>query len=404
MRGRKIAMRGYYTDSTVRKNADQRSPAEPPAAAPPIAESGKHCAYNQTRERFLSADIETADFSTSSMVDNRLPSVAPGAGLWLNPYMGISATSVRMPVDLIYLDAQQTVIDTVESFPLARGSAATLPSMTVLVLPAETIRTAETQLGDQLMLCPPEEMKRRLQKLANPATSSGPETKADAARNSNNSTGRVLQWEDRMRAKTADKASTEEQAAVAIAHEPEAVTQPAFAVYIPEPAAGATVQAPGTELTQPATAAPEPKIAETAKPSAKPARGWLSKLISPDPKDARKAAREALPGLNAFFFTGGAPQAHGVRDISPTGLYVFTSERWYPGTMVRMTLTDSSEGSRERSITLNTTVMRCGEDGVGLKFVLNKGKRQQEPVDGISFGADQAQILEFLKSVKSAQR
>jgi hypothetical protein len=399
-------MRGYFTDSTVRKNADQRSPAEPPAAAPPIAESGKHCAYNQTRERFLSADIETADFSASSLIDNRLPSLAPGAGLWLNPYIGISATSVRMPVDLIYLDAQQTVIDTVESFPLARGSAATLPSMTVLVLAAETIRTTETHVGDQLMLCPPEEMKRRLQKLANPVASSGAETKADAARNSS---GRVLQWEDRVRAKTAAEKTHFETSidsalgAPAANAEPQGSTQPALAVYVPESAASATVQAPGTELTQPAISAPEPKIAETGKASAKPARGWLSKLLSPDPKDARKAAREALPGLNAFFFTGGAPQAHGVRDISLTGMYVFTSERWYPGTMVRMTLTDSTERSRERSITLNTTVMRSGDDGVGLKFILEKG-RGREPMDGMSYGATPEQIQEFLERVKDAKK
>jgi hypothetical protein len=407
-----MAMRGFYTDSTVRKNSGQSSPAELSAAAPPRAESGKHCAYNQTRERFLSADIDSADFSASSVIDNRLPSLAPGAGLWLNPFMGISATIVRMPVDLIYLDPQQKVIDTVESFPLARGSAVTLDSISVLVLPAETIRTTETQLGDQLMLCPPEEMKRRLQKLASPGASQGAsqgaEPKPDAGRNSSNSTGRVLHWEDRTRAKsTADKTSLEDQTAEAIAPEPQVVTEPALAIYAPEPAgaSGAPAQTPpGTEIALPATTAPEPKIAVPAKASAKPARGWLSKLLSPDPKDARKATREALPGLNAFFFTGGAPQAHGVRDISPTGLYVFTSERWYPGTMVRMTLTDSAGGSRERSITLNTTVMRSGEDGVGLKFVLNKGKRQQEPVDGISFGADQAQILEFLKSVKSAQR
>jgi uncharacterized protein len=417
-----MAMRGFYTDSTVRKSSSKSSPAEPSAAAPPRAESGKHCAYNQTRERFLSADIDSADFSTSSVIDNRLPSLAPGAGLWLNPFMGISATSVRMPVDLIYLDPQQKVIDTVESFPLARGSAVPLDSISVLALPAETIRTTETQVGDQLMLCPPEEMKRRLQKLANQGSSQGsgqgsgqgssqgaearPEAKPDAGRNGGNNTGRVLHWEDRVRAKsTAEKASIEEQAAEAIAPEPQVITQPALAVYVPEVAGTSAEPAQasqGVEITLPA-AMPEPKVAVPGKASAKPARGWLSKLLSPDPKDARKAAREALPGLNAFFFTGGAPQAHGVRDISLTGLYVLTSERWYPGTMVRMTLTDSTEKSRERSITLNTTVMRSGDDGVGLRFILEKGK-SREPMDGMSYGASLEQIQEFLERMKSARQ
>jgi hypothetical protein len=280
----------------------------------------------------------------------------------------------------------------------------------VLVLAADTIRTTETRVGDQLMLCPPEEMKRRLQRLASPhaspGTSLGAETKPDAGRNGGNSTGRVLQWEDRARAKTpAEKNPLEEQAAEAIAPDPQAMTQQAMAVYVPEPAAASAAPAVtlrGTEITLPATD-PEPKVAEPAKGNAKPARGWLSKLLSPDPPDARKATREALPGLNAFFFTGGAPQAHGVRDISQTGLYVLTSERWYPGTMVRMTLTDCTEKSRERSITLNTTVMRSGDDGVGLRFILEKGK-SREPVDGMSYGASMEQIQEFLQRIKDARK
>jgi hypothetical protein len=68
-----------------------------------------------------------------------------------------------------------------------------------------------------------------------------------------------------------------------------------------------------------------------------------------------------------------------------------------------MTLTDSTEPSRERSITLNTTVMRAGDDGVGLRFILEKGKGR-EPVDGMSYGASLEQIQEFLQRIKDAKK
>lgn len=381
-------MRGYLSESTVRKGVTERPAAEGSAAAPPSLDAGKNCAYNQTRERFLSADIDAVDFSTSSLIDNRLPSLAPGAGLWLVPFMGISATSVRIPVDLIYLDRECTVIDTVESFPLARGSALNLPAISVLVLPAETIRETETQMGDKLMVCAPEEMKRQLRKLATPAA----ETKADAAARS--TTGRVLEWDARAKAKApAEKMAAEEPAAAAIAMAPE-VKVPQAPETAPE-AGAALVVAPESE--------PEEKIAEQAKgrtERATPKRSWLQKLLAPEPADNRKTVRHPLPGVYAYFFTGGAPVAHGVRDISLTGMYVFTNERWYPGTMVRMTLSDSSERAVGSSITLNTTVVRAGDDGVGLRFVLEKGNKRQRPVDGMSFGADIEQIEEFLQRVR----
>ena len=35
--------------------------------------------------------------------------------------------------------------------------------------------------------------------------------------------------------------------------------------------------------------------------------------------------------MAAYYWNGAAPKAHTVRDISSTGLYVVTEERWYPG-------------------------------------------------------------------------
>ncbi len=351
------------------------------ATAPAVqhsVEAGKHCAYNRSRERFLSADVDAADFSGPSL-DTRLPALTPtsGAGLWLIPFRGISPTSVRIPVDLIYLDRNCAVIETVESFPIARASASSPASASVLVLPANSIRSTETQCGDQLILCAPDEMKRVLQRLAGANADGAPEQSAKDWVVRGGSTGRLLQWEDRNKAKN----PTEETPVDSRADE----------------------NLPG-EL---AVTALEPQMTPAAEPvqqNIKPAKSWLRRLLSPDPPQPRKSQRESLPGLSAYFFTGGTPVAHGVRDISLTGMYVFTSERWYLGTMVRMTLTDRLEPTAERSITLNASVIRWGNDGVGLKFIFQSTKdRRQRQSDGLPVGVDQTDIERFLQRLRTTK-
>lgn len=411
----------YSFDSTARKDANQHSAGESSSDPPPCCEPGRQCAYNQTRERFLSADVDAADFTSGSLV-SRLPGITSdsGAGLWLVPFRGIPPTSVRVPVDLIYLDINCRVIETVESFPLARVSASAPAPASVMVLPAESISSTETRTGDVLILCPPDEMKRRLQKL----TETTPEAAQAPAREEpvRNANGRVLHWEDRVRLRSSEKPYTEtapgqeradervedrrvserrEQRAAEPVGQPvvQAVVQPVVqaveALTVYEPVREGTAPAP---LVAPAeqTASIEPALRPV-----KQGKSWLQRMLGLEPPDPRKARRESLDGLSAYFFTGGNPVAHSVRDISLTGMYVLTTERWYPGTMVRMTLTDRHEPTAERSITLHATVMRSGDDGVGLRFVLQNPKDRRRPSDGTAESADMAQVEQFLLKLRN---
>jgi hypothetical protein len=108
-----------------------------------------------------------------------------------------------------------------------------------------------------------------------------------------------------------------------------------------------------------------------------------------------------MSGLAAHFFTGGIPEVHHVRDISPTGIYVLTTERWYLGTIVRLTLTDCRKPTIERSLTVNATVVRWGSDGVGLEFVVHNAKdRRQRQADGAD-DVDRMQINSFIQRLRS---
>jgi hypothetical protein len=73
----------------------------------------------------------------------------------------------------------------------------------------------------------------------------------------------------------------------------------------------------------------------------------------------------------AHYFTGGAPKPHEVADISMTGMYLLTDDRWMPGTMIQMTLQKPcARGERKQSINVLSRIVRRGSDGVAAEFVM----------------------------------
>jgi hypothetical protein len=123
---------------------------------------------------------------------------------------------------------------------------------------------------------------------------------------------------------------------------------------------------------------------------------WLQNWLS---SDRRRAHRQPLPGLVAYYWTGSAPRAYQIADISSSGFYLLTEERWFPGTMVLMTLqrTDSGGQNLDDSIAVQSRVVRWGSDGLGLAFVLaspNNGESLRE------HGADKKSLDRFLARLK----
>jgi hypothetical protein len=131
-------------------------------------------------------------------------------------------------------------------------------------------------------------------------------------------------------------------------------------------------------------------------------RNWLQRWWSPDP---RKAPREAAPGLAAYYWNGAAPEAHGIRDISSSGLYLVTEERWYPGTLILMTLqrTDVGEEITERSIAVQSRAVRWGHDGVGLQFILPDPQDAKRGNSPMMEGADRKEFERFLQQLKKGK-
>jgi hypothetical protein len=321
-------------------------------------EARTHCAYNQTRECFLGLQVRAEDLSAAhigELIAQR--PLRPGEGVWLKPYRGIPAEPIPAPLDLVCLDEQCRVIDTVESFPTFHISMSSPRPESVLALPAHSIYSSQTQLGDQLVVCVAEEMEQQLERL--------------------------------------NRMPREGAAVPAIASAALLREQPLWSggPGVLELEAGQVQLGSGgqqafeMDLTQPGT-----------RTFHQP-RNWLERWWSPDP---RRAPRTQSPGLAAYYWNGDAPLAHGVRDISSSGLYVVTEERWYPGTLVLMTLqrTGSGEEAEERSIAVQSRAVRWGPDGVGLQFVLHEEKELRRGKKPLMDAAGKKKFEGFLKQLQ----
>lgn len=362
-------------DYAAIKNGGAIPAPDHPPPAPSQVPPGNYCAYNQTRGRFLAVHAEAADFSVS-ILDSRLSVLAPdsGSGLLIVPFRGISPTSVRVPIDLVYISHRNVVLATVESFPLSPLPPSGGPAGAVLALPAHTTSATGTLPGDRLIICSPVEIERRLHLL---------------------------------------QEAKDLESAVTPLPDP-AIDLPSSDAVAPAPSAPARPEpsAPAAAVAQPAPPPVEPPPAEP--PVAPPPQGaqWknrqpkslMQRVFNLEPPDPRKAEREAYPGLVAYFFTGGTPVPHRIRDISRTGFYIYTGERWYLGTVIRITLTDKSQSTREFSLTVDAKVVRWGNDGVGLHFLLNDAKdRDNSPgaTDANTASVSKAHIAQFIQLLKS---
>jgi len=314
-----------------------------------------HCAYNQSRECFLGLEVTAVDLPFAGIVELLKTLVMKsGEGLWIAPFRGIPSAGIPAPMDLIYLDDACRVLDLVESFPTFHVSPSSPQPASILALPAHSIYSSQTQLGDQLVLCVAEEMERRLDLLAGGSAAGSVQSAVLLREKPLWSDGRgMLEYES-----------------------------PATAIRN-----GGQPQRHEMGLLKPGAKSPNPP------------RNWLNRWWSPDP---RKAPREPAPGLAAYYWNGAAPEAHGVRDISSSGLYLVTEERWYPGTLVLMTLqrTECGEEVAERSIAVLSRAVRWGHDGVGLQFELPEKRDGRSGRDLLTDGVDRKEFERFLQQLR----
>jgi hypothetical protein len=464
----------------------------------------RYCAYNQTSQRLVATNVEAADGSGGG-AEARLLSLGPEGGttLWISPFRGISPACARFPLDLVFLNDDRVVLDTVEFFPMNVGGQASSQATSVLVLAADTLAHLQIRSGDRLAFSASDQMMQYLQD-----ADSHKQVTAQPAHRDEVAIPAPLEFAREMPAPEEPQPVVSDRRASEPAHaqlefskwaEPEvlpgpgnkgapgrgvpetpalgsqatagdgalspAVQLPSELPKRPKPAAGprrrvpkqaaaeARVEeppaiAPGYTNVSPSTPVPaeppvrpepaivprEPQALATApiaaglpaekNPAEKeaiPARtserqpwkkqeapsSWLRRLLWRETPDPRSSPRESLPDLVAYFFTGGTPAPHSVRDISTSGLYLVTRERWYKGTVVQMTLSDRRQSTLDRSIAVYAKAVRLGSDGVGFQFILegeprhpSKAIETYAPTNGI----DAARIGSFVEHYRATMQ
>ena len=120
----------------------------------------RYCVFNKTRESFLSLSVGAADSHLARLKGLvgkfRLKS---DEGIWVTPSQGVHTIGVLFAIDLIYLDSERRVIHLIESFGTFRIGPIRTNCASVLELPTRTIYSSQTQVGDELLICSPEEME-----------------------------------------------------------------------------------------------------------------------------------------------------------------------------------------------------------------------------------------------------
>lgn len=298
-------------------------------------ETRNHCAYNKTRETLLSLGVTFVDTTRgpfNALIEEA--TLQAGKGLWLTPFRGIPVGQ-RLPLfDLVYLDENHRVLEGVECFAAMEFAPLSIHPASGLVLPPHTLSMSQTRAGDQLLICVAEDMVRLL-------------------------------------------ARVEVSSASAVGENRDPAPAASLVACLPEPVA---IELPW----QPPATGRKPEE-EKADPKAKGGLSLMARFrrwLDGD-SDRRRAVRHPLPGLVAYYWTGGPPRPYSLGDISTSGFFLITDERWTPGTIIQMTLqrTDTERGA-EDVVSVQSRVVRWAADGVGFQFVLADVRGQSLPGQG----------------------
>jgi Flp pilus assembly protein TadG len=103
-------------------------------------------------------------------------------------------------------------------------------------------------------------------------------------------------------------------------------------------------------------------------------RQWL--LQEKEEEVPWRSPRTSKPEVVVYYWDGSAPEGRHLRDVSDSGAYIYTPERWYVGTIIRIILQGYPTRMREDGTTAPTAstciparVVRHGPDGVAVEFV-----------------------------------
>jgi hypothetical protein len=136
---------------------------------------------------------------------------------------------------------------------------------------------------------------------------------------------------------------------------------------------------------------------------------WLKEIVK---FDRRNKTRRGMPGVVAYYWDGSSSRAHEVLNVSTSGSYMLTDERWYPDTILKIILRRAPGGMADCSsaetkddagaICVLGRIVRAGPDGVGLQFVFPEDDQLADKSRYPECASDRGQLSRFLECPEGA--
>ena len=117
----------------------------------------------------------------------------------------------------------------------------------------------------------------------------------------------------------------------------------------------------------------------------------------------RRAERRTSPSLAAYHWKGTLARQNEVRDISSTGAFLLTQERWEPGEIFSLTLQRSGPLERENSFAVQAKAVRWDDHGVAVSFVLPDGADLRLWQSPLKSASEQNEPEDILREFRVAQ-
>jgi hypothetical protein len=112
--------------------------------------------------------------------------------------------------------------------------------------------------------------------------------------------------------------------------------------------------------------------------------GRIKKWLLQEDDEPRRAPRSTQPEVVVYYWDGSAPEGRRIRDISESGAYIYTPERWYLGTIIRIIVQGGRAAIREdgtigptASTCIPARVVRHESDGVAVEFAFNNKEESE---------------------------
>jgi len=134
----------------------------------------------------------------------------------------------------------------------------------------------------------------------------------------------------------------------------------------------------------------------TPPPTKEPLMRRLIRWLYPD---QRVAHRHTMPPLIAWLGMVRGSKEFKIGDVSVAGFYMITDERWIPGTSFPVTLERTDEAGMGRSLTVQASVVRICDDGVGFSFLQNPVEDAADGPNGANTRVDLTKLAQFLNGL-----